>query len=203
MTVYTNRPFSDDQSIKDGRVVPGPWPAPAGQREKRVPPHAVVAQFLSAATADPSRPPRCVIICGPTATGKTRRRREKYSSGYALVDAAAIFVSLAPEEVLPFPDALRPELEAAGQTLASAAVQSRVDIVTEVIGISLDAMTGLIDSLRAIGYTVDLEYVHADMNQAWKWNVGRLENNISAYYAEEFNFRWLVRAAQAAVQAGG
>lgn len=203
MTAYKDKSFPDGQPIRYGRVVPGPWPAPAGRKTKRVPPNAVVAQYLSGATADSSRSPRCVILCGPTATGKTRRRREKYPSGYALVDAAAIFVSLAPEEVLPFPDALRPELEAAGQALASAAVHSRVDIVTEVIGVSWDAMTGLIDSLRAIGYTVDLEYVHADVNQAWEWNVGRSENNISAFYAEEFNFRWLVRAAQAATQAGG
>lgn len=176
-------------------------PTPAERKAVRVPPCDVLVQYLTAATTDSSRPPRCVILCGPTATGKTRRRREKYSSGYALVDAAAIFVSLAPDEVLDFPEALRPELEVTGQAIATAAVRMRVDIVTEVIGVSLDAMTGLIDSLRSIGYTVDLDYVHADVNQAWQWNVGRSENNISAYYAEEFNFRWLVRAVQVATQA--
>lgn len=87
-----------------------------------------------------------------------------------LVDAAAIFVSLAPDEVLDFPEALRLELETAGQALASAAVQARVDIVTDVIGASLHAMTELIDSLRSVGYTVDVVYVHADFNQAWQWS---------------------------------
>lgn len=169
----------------------------------RVQPNSVVAEYLSTATADSSRPPRCVIICGPTASGKTRHRREKYTSGYALVDAAAIFVSLAPDEILDFPEALRPELEAAGQALASEAVHTRVDIVTEVIGVSSDAMTGLIDSLLSIGYTVDIVHVQAEVNQAWEWNEARSENNISAYYAEEFNFRWLARAAKAAKQAGG
>ena len=112
----------------------------------RVQPKDVVIEYLATATADASRPPRCVIICGPPASGKTRHRRSKYPSGYALVDAAAIFISLAPDEVLDFPGALRPELEAAGQALASAAVHRRADIVTEVIGVSVALMKELIDS---------------------------------------------------------
>jgi hypothetical protein len=163
----------------------------------RIQPGKVVAEYLAGAIIAKSRPPRCVVICGPTATGKSSRRRERYSSGYALVDAASIFLSLAPDEVLDFPDALRSELEAAGQALAAAAVHARADIVTEVVGASEPAMTQLIESLLSIGYKVDLEYVHADVAQAWQRNLERSDNNISAYFAEEFNFRWLVQAARA------
>jgi hypothetical protein len=38
--------------------------------------------------------PRAVILAGATAVGKTTLRREKYSSGFVLLDAAEIFLSL-------------------------------------------------------------------------------------------------------------
>ena len=167
----------------------------------RLQPSRVVAQYLAEATVATSRPPRCVVICGAVAVGKSRHRREHYSSGYALVDAASIFVSLAPDEVLAFPDALRSEVESAGQALAFAAISTRADIVTEVIGASESLMTQLVDALRSVGYKVELQYIHADPVQAWKGNLARGDNNISAFFAEEFNVRWLIRAAQAAVRA--
>ncbi len=167
----------------------------------KVQPKDVVIEYLATTTADASRPPRCIIICGPPASGKTRHRRSKYPSGYALVDAAAIFISLAPDEILDFPSALQPELEATGQALASAAVHTQIDIVTEVIGGSKALMKELIDSLISVGYKVNVEYVQADVTQALQWNRMRSENNISAYYAEESNIRWLIRAAQAERQA--
>lgn len=164
----------------------------------RTHPVDVVARYIAAAISE--QPPRFVVVCGPTATGKSRHRRAKYASGYALVDAAAIFLSLAPDEVLDFPDALRLELETAGQSLAIAAIRARTNIVTEVIGASASTMNELIDSLGAIGYTTHVDYVHAEVTQAWEWNLARSENNISAYYAEEFNIRWLVHAALADAQ---
>lgn len=86
---------------------------------------------------------------------------------------------------------------------ATAAVHARLDIVTEVIGIPPAAMIELIDSLLAIGYKADVVHVGKDMYEAWEWNLARSENNISAHYAEEFNIRWLSKAAEAEDFASG
>jgi hypothetical protein len=181
-------------ALRTGRAAPV-----ARKAAKRVPPSRVVAQYMADATVATSRPPRCVVICGPVAVGKTRHRREHHSSGYALVDAASLFVSLAPDEVLDFPGALRSELEAAGQALASSAVNARADIVTEVIGASEGLMSQLVGAMRSVDYKVEVQYIQGDPVEGWHRNLARGPNDISAYFAEEFNVRWLVRAAQPTV----
>ena len=47
--------------------------------------------------------PFAVIISGDVAAGKTTVRRQEYSSGYLLIDAAEIFLSLSRGEYLDSP----------------------------------------------------------------------------------------------------
>jgi Zeta toxin len=48
--------------------------------------------------------PVAVILAGGPAAGKTTLRKGKYSSGYVLIDAADIFLSLSRGEFFPFPE---------------------------------------------------------------------------------------------------
>src|SRR5712691_2963554 len=68
--------------------------------------------------------PQIVIVCGPTATGKTRYRRQKYASGYVVVDAADIFISLSRGEYIDFPSFLEQPMDTIGAAVAKRAMKS-------------------------------------------------------------------------------
>ena len=53
-----------------------------------------VNRFFDDSSLSRDGPPQIAIVCGPTATGKTRHRRKKYAKGHVVVDAADIFISL-------------------------------------------------------------------------------------------------------------
>ena len=50
--------------------------------------------------------PRVVILMGGTGSGKTEIRKQQFSRGSVLVDAAEVFLNLSRGEFFPFPDGL-------------------------------------------------------------------------------------------------
>ena len=142
-------------------------------------------------------PPQIVIVCGPTATGKTRYRRQKYATGYVVLDAAEIFISLSRGKDIDFPSFLEGALDMIGTAVAKRAIRERRNIVTEVIGHEFEPFTQLIDAMTAIGYKVDLDAIAKDPIEAWKWNLQRSDDNISAFYTEKYHRKWLVEGASA------
>lgn len=139
--------------------------------------------------------PRIVILAGGIATGKTRLRREKYATGYVLVDAADIFIRLSRGRYYDFPDGLEEPMDLIGGVVASRAVAERRNIVTEIAGDNLENAKRFVDSMISAGYQVQLVAVTCPVEQAMEWNVSRSDDNISSCYAEPYNLRWLIGAA--------
>src|SRR5437899_503582 len=77
--------------------------------------------------------PRIVILTGGTGAGKTTIRKERFSTGYVLVDAAEIFLSLGRGKYFAFPDGLEQPMEIIGRLVARRAIFERRHIVTELI----------------------------------------------------------------------
>jgi hypothetical protein len=142
--------------------------------------------------------PCLVLIMGGPATGKTTLRRQNYSTGYVLIDAAEIFISLSRGEYYDFPDAFFEPMDLIGRIVANRAISERRNIVTEIIGSDFDETTELIDAMRSIGYRIEAVGVTCDIEEAMKRNLSRGEDNISSYYAEPFQRQWLIDAAQEA-----
>jgi hypothetical protein len=44
---------------------------------------------------------------------------------------------------------------------------------------------------------VQVEYVHCDIDEAWRRNLARGDDNISAWYTQPYHFRWLLAACGA------
>ena len=153
-----------------------------------------VNRFFNDSSLANGAPLQFALVLGPIATGKTRHRREKYSQGYVVVDAADIFISLSRGQYIDFPSSLEEPLDIIGATVARRAIQERRHIVTEIIGHEEAPTHQLIDAIVAIGYKVNLDYIHKDVAEAWEWNVKRSDDNISAYYTEPFHRRWLIGA---------
>jgi dephospho-CoA kinase len=142
--------------------------------------------------------PRLILIMGGPASGKTTLRREQYSTGFVLIDAAEIFNSLSRGGYYDFPDAFEEPMDLIGRLVASRAITERRNIVTEIIGSDFDVTTELIEAMRSVGYTIEVVSVTCDIEEAMKRNLARGEDNISSYFAEPFQRRWLIDATQVA-----
>jgi hypothetical protein len=139
--------------------------------------------------------PHFVLLMGGVATGKTTLRRQRYSKGYVVVDAAEIFGRFSQGAYLPFPDALQDPMEIIGSRVAKQAVHERRHIVTEIIGATVEPVKYLIDTMKNAGYEVDVQVVFCDLQESILRGANR-GDSISAYYAEAYNNRWLLIAVQ-------
>jgi hypothetical protein len=138
-----------------------------------------------------------VLIVGPVAAGKTTLRKETFKTGFVVVDAVEVFLQMSRGEYHAFPDAFLEPMDVFGRLVASRAIHERRNIVTELIGADLDELKGLIDTMTGVGYKVDVQFVHCDLETAVRRNLDRGDDAISAYYAGPFNVTWLMEAARA------
>ena len=135
-----------------------------------------------------------VLILGPVCSGKTTLRKEQFSKGYLLIDAAEIFLSLSKGEFFEFGAAFEEPMELIGSMIAKLAIEQRRNIVTEMIG---DEETkAVFDAMTAINYKVQLKYLQCDMEEAFRRNLNRGDDSISAAYTQAYHRRWILNAVK-------
>ena len=165
------------------------------ERYFRIDVDAEVESYFDASSESHGATPDFVIVMGGPAVGKTTLRKQKFSKGYVLVDAADIFIRLSKGLSLDFPDDLEEPMEVVGIMIAGRALAERRNIVTELIGADYDATVELIEAMRSIGYKISVNGVNCDVEEAQRRNLARGDDNISCYFAEEFQRKWLIAAA--------
>jgi guanosine-3',5'-bis(diphosphate) 3'-pyrophosphohydrolase len=153
---------------------------------------AEVDRFFDDSSLPADGQPVAVIISGGVCAGKTTIRKQKYSTGYVLIDASEIFLNLSRGEYMPFPEALQEPMNLIGGLVAWRALSGRRNIVTEIIGAEVEPVQQLIDALRSIGYSVQGAVITCDVEEALRRNESRGGDDISAYYAEPFQRAWIV-----------
>ena len=158
--------------------------------------NAEIDRYFDDSSLPSNEPPRIVILMGGPASGKTRLRREKFSTGYVLVDAADIFINLSRGGYYDFPDAFEEPMNLIGRLVAIRAIRERRNIVTEIIGSDFEETVNLIEALKSVGYSVEATAVTCDIEVAMERNMSRGENNISSYYAEPYQRQWLIEAVR-------
>jgi hypothetical protein len=141
--------------------------------------------------------PKLVLVMGGVAAGKTTLRKAKFSNGFVLVDAGDIFIRLSRGGYFDFPGHLEAPMHAVGALVAARAVKERRNIVTEIIGSDSGRTLTLIETMKAAGYKVESHGVTCEISVAMERNKNRSDDNISAYFSEPFNERWLIEAARA------
>jgi hypothetical protein len=152
--------------------------------------------YFDATSESKGKKPVLAIILGGPAVGKTTVRKQKFSQGYVLVDAADVFIRLSKGQSLDFPDDLQEPMEIVGAMIAHRAVAERRHIVTELIGADYEATVQLIEAMRSVGYEISVNGVNCGAEEAQRRNLARGDDNISCYFAEEFQRRWLTEAAR-------
>jgi len=160
---------------------------------------AEVESYFDASSESHDETPDFAIVMGGPAVGKTTLRKQKFSNGYVLVDAADIFIRISKGQSLDFPEGLEEPMEVVGSMIAGRAVAERRNIVTELIGADYDATVELIEVMRSIGYKISVNGVNCDVEEAQRRNLARGNDNISCYFAEEFQRKWLIAAAASAL----
>lgn len=141
--------------------------------------------------------PVVVFLLGGVGSGKSTIRQQQFASGYVLLDAATIFLNLTLPARIAFPDKeLDEPLNAIGLAVAARAVREGRRIVVECIGLEVGPISAAIDSLKSKGYKVEAQFVDCDVEEAWKRNLNRGEDNISAYYLEPYHLSWLMEATR-------
>ncbi len=138
--------------------------------------------------------PEFVLLLGAVCTGKTTTRKNQYSKGYVLIDAAEIFLSLSNGEYYDFGTTFEEPLEIIGSLIARRAIEERRNIVTEIIGATQETPFSILDAMKSIGYKLNIVYNECEMGESWRRNVERGADNISAYYTEPYHKRWILGA---------
>ena len=167
------------------------------------PPRIDITDIIDGFFADPSSlssgsAPRFVLIQGCPSSGKTYLRRQQYTNGFVVLDAADIFLKFPDAPDLPFPGPYAEPLEVIGVLVAKRAIQERRNIVTEMIGTVEDSdpilINALMHGMKNLGYPVDVAFVHADLDVCLERNNNRGKEEISSYYTERFHRKWLLDA---------
>jgi hypothetical protein len=154
----------------------------------------VVAAYFDDASLAAEGAPEAVIIVGPPAAGKTTYRKQAFSLDHVLIDAADVFLRLSAGEVLSFPDDLEWPLRVAGRLLATKAIAERRNVVTEIIGDDSRSTALMINALRRAGYSIRVKFIRAPLEVCIARNESRGDDNISAFFAQEFNIAWILEA---------
>jgi hypothetical protein len=159
----------------------------------------VDAWFDDSSRSDPTAevPRRFVLVAGTPVSGKTRLRRDRFTQGFVTVDAGDIFRRLEQGEIFDFPGEFEWMLDLIGPMVAERAIAERRHLVTEVFGSDEDEIAALLNQMKAVGYKTELAFVRSSAEQAEVWNQSRGPDNISSYFTDRFNVRWLTEAAGA------
>lgn len=158
----------------------------------RFDPTAEIDRYFDDSSLATVEPPRAVIIAGGVAAGKTTLRRAKYSTGYVLLDAAEIFLSLCQGRSLNFPGPLEEPMIMIGHGVAQRIHRERRNFVTEIIGSETASVRQLLEAIKAAGYKIEFAGITCDATAAVERNSNRGENNISSYYTEHYHRQWIL-----------
>jgi hypothetical protein len=146
-----------------------------------------------------SEDPEFVLIIGTGVCGKTRMRHAEFAEGFVNVDAGDIFRRIEGDRILNFPGDHRWAIDIIGSLAAQRAIRERRNIVTEVHYVESGIYIGLVEAMKSAGYKTRVMVIKLDIEEAWRCNLARGPHNISAYYTDEFNVKWLMEAAGEAV----
>lgn len=141
--------------------------------------------------------PEFVLILGAVFTGKTTLRKQQYSKGYVLIDAAEIFLSLSNGEYFDFGfEPFEQPMEIIGTLVARRAILQRRNMVTEMTVSLEEEIKTVIDAMTRIDYKVQVVRLDCDLETAKERNLNRDDEGISAAYTQLYHQRWIRNAAK-------
>lgn len=141
--------------------------------------------------------PEALIVVGPIGVGKTHFRKTQLTDEYVHIDSADIFHEFsAGDASLDFPDAFAIEIEQCGRTVTREALKAGFNIALETTGHEAEHMIRLIDSLKSVGYRVEVMGLTADREICEARHASR-GDNVSSYWAGPIHIGWVISECEA------
>lgn len=144
----------------------------------------VVNFFLDSGQSE--NQPKFVIFMGGVGSGKTTIRRQDYSNGYVNFEYNEILIAVKKELGESHPNLVE-YASVASDMILTQSLESKKNIVIEIIGADKDLITPVIDKMTEIGYEVSFRYIHCDVLIARERHLKAVEDDLeylSAYFTE-------------------
>lgn len=138
-------------------------------------------------------PPKLVIFMGGVAAGKTTIRRREYGGGYVHFDFGDIYTALK-KAVGEEEPKLKTYATIASDMILRECLESRKNIVIEIIGETEALIKPVIDRVTQLGYNVSIRAVELDPQEAYKRHLKAVEEDpdyLSAFYTQETTLAFL------------
>lgn len=117
-----------------------------------------------------------------------------------MLDAAEVFLNLSRGGVYDFPSFLLEPMNMVGRVVARYALIERRNMAVDLLVTNLTLLQDLFSALEMLGYRIDVQMLECSAQEAERRNQCREADCISAYYAQEHHWPWLVEGLQAAHQ---
>ncbi len=133
------------------------------------------------------QPPKFVIFMGGVGVGKTTIRRQEYSAGYVNFEFGEILNAIKKEFGEDNPK-LTSYISMASDMILKESLESRKNIVIEIIGDNYDVIIPLIDKIKEIGYEIEIKAINCDPVEAYKRHLNAVKEDpeyLSAHFTQE------------------
>ena len=131
--------------------------------------------------------PKFVIFMGGIGAGKTTIRREQFAEGYVHFDFGEIYTAI--EKAFGGENEKLSEYALfASSLILQESINSKKNIVIEIIGDSQEVITPVIDGMKSIGYEISISAINADVAEAYQRHIKAVNEDpeyISSYYTQE------------------
>lgn len=135
------------------------------------------------------QPPKFVIFMGGVGVGKTTIRRQEYSTGYVNFEFGEIYNAIKKEFGEDNPK-LTSYASMASDMILRESLESKKNIVIEIIGDSYEVITPVIDKMKEIGYEIEIKAINCDLEEAYKRHLNAIKEDpeyLSAHFTQEAN----------------
>jgi len=133
------------------------------------------------------QPPKFVVYMGGVGVGKTTIRREQCANGYVHFEFGEIFTAI--KKVFGEEHSRLSSYASLASTLIlQDCLESKKNIVIEIIGENKDAIDPVITAMKNIGYEVSFQFISCDPEEAYKRHVNAVKEDpdyLSAHFTQE------------------
>jgi len=149
-----------------------------------------ISRYFSDDSIKTSDKPKFALLIGGVASGKTTMRKQRFNTGYVVIDAGDIINNLMEKGLNEWKD-IKPLLDTIGRQVTQRAINENRNLVTEMTSDPKNNVEELIDSMDGCGYKTELVSVECNPEIAKERDKNRSDDNFSSVGTQKYHCDWL------------
>ena len=145
----------------------------------------IIKPMMLSGVAD--TPPKFVIVMGGVGSGKTTIRHNEFADGFVHFEFGEIYTAV--KKVFGEDNTQLATLAAMTSTFVlGQCIESKKNIVIEIIGDDKEVVTPVIDAMNNLGYSTSLKFISCDPKEAYGRHLKAVDEDadyLSAYFTQE------------------